>query len=319
MAYANTLYQAIDKIINKLTQVGFKTVTTGDEKDFDQIKRDVEYPQAHIIMPRGTINEHTTTLSFVLVVRDKLDRWETAEYPQYGNDNALDIYQDLTMRFTTALKSLDHRYLNTYDSIAVGFQLEYNANVDFIKDTEPELLAGLVVDFNITMPNMEDDCLPDISGLVPSRPQNLGTSGTSGTSGVDGTSGTSGVDGMPGVIGTSGLDGTSGTSGVDGTSGTDGIDGTSGTSGIDGASGTDGIDGTSGTSGINGIDGTSGTSGTSGVDGVDGMDGASGTSGIDGTSGTSPIDLELRMQTAEGEIDVLQNTVAGIETLLGAI
>lgn len=66
-------------------------------------------------------------------------------------------------------------------------------------------------------------------------------------------------------------------------------------------------------SGIPGSDGTSGTSGTSGMTG---LKGASGTSG---TSGTSPIDLEPRMQTAEGEIDALQNTVAGIETLLGAI
>ncbi|NBP56925.1 DUF2793 domain-containing protein [bacterium] len=47
-----------------------------------------------------------------------------------------------------------------------------------------------------------------------------------------------------------GSSGTSGTSGIDGTSGTSGIDGTSGTSGVDGTSGTSGIDGTSGTSGI---------------------------------------------------------------------
>ena len=37
------------------------------------------------------------------------------------------------------------------------------------------------------------------------------------------------------------------------------------------------------------------------------------------TSGTSGVDLEERMQTAESEIDTLQNTVAGIEILLAAI
>ena len=64
--------------------------------------------------------------------------------------------------------------------------------------------------------------------------------------------------------GASGTSGSSGTSGVDGTSGSSGTSGVAGTSG---SSGTSGVDGTSGSSGTSGIDGTSGSSGSSGTSG----------------------------------------------------
>jgi len=65
-----------------------------------------------------------------------------------------------------------------------------------------------------------------------------GSSGQSGTSGINGTSGQSGTSGINGTSGQSGTSGVNGTSGVSGTSGINGTSGASGTSGINGTSGT---------------------------------------------------------------------------------
>src|SRR5574344_1079353 len=247
--YQNTLYRIIDKLINTLRLNGFKSITYGTEKDIDFSKKDISYPLAHIIMPNGTVNEKTTQLSFIILVADKLDNMRDNAYPEYGATNAIDIQQDLIVRTSTALKSLDKRYLTSYDSLEKGYDFQYNATFDVFYEDFPELLSGYIFNMVVSMPNMVDDCQPDpsIPG-VPSRPQNYGTSGTDGTSGKDGE--------------------------------------TYGTSGTDGTSGKDGVDGIIGSSGSSGIDGTSGTDGTSGKDGVDGIIGSSGSSGIDGTSGT---------------------------------
>ena len=44
MAYANTLYRIIDKLINTLRLNGFKSITYGTEKDIDFSKKDITYP-----------------------------------------------------------------------------------------------------------------------------------------------------------------------------------------------------------------------------------------------------------------------------------
>lgn len=217
--YQNTLYRIIDKLINTLRLNGFKSITYGTEKDIDFSKKDISYPLAHIIMPNGTVNEKTTQLSFIILVADKLDNMRDNAYPEYGTTNAIDIQQDLIVRTSTALKSLDKRYLTSYDSLEIGYDFQYNATFDVFYEDFPELLSGYIFNMVVSMPNMVDDCQPDpsIPG-VPSRPQNYGTSGTDGTSGASGTNGTSGTSGSSGISGTSGSSGISGTSGSSGIS-----------------------------------------------------------------------------------------------------
>lgn len=170
--YQNTLYKTNEKIINLLKASGFRTITTGDDTNYDQQKRDVQYPQAHIIVDGGVINEQTTDLVFKIMLMDKLDV-ASNEFIEYGNDNFIDIQQDLIVRFSTVLRQLDKKYLTTYDSNFIGNEFKYGVNFAYFKETQPELLAGIAATFTITVPLMSDDCATyySIEGM-PSRPQN---------------------------------------------------------------------------------------------------------------------------------------------------
>lgn len=172
MAYQNTLYKLNDKLINLLKANGFNTITTGDENDYDQQKRDVQYPQAHIILDGGTIQQQTTELNFKIMLMDKLDT-SSNEFIEYGNDNFIDIQQDLIVRFSTVLSQLDKKYLTTYDSNFIGNEFNYNVVFAYFKETQPELLGGIVANLTITVQLMVDDCATyySIEGM-PSRPQN---------------------------------------------------------------------------------------------------------------------------------------------------
>lgn len=172
MAYQNTLYKTNEKIINLLKASGFRTITTGDDMDYDQQKRDVQYPQAHIIVDGGTINEQTTDLIYKIMLIDKLDV-ASNEFLEYGNDNFIDIQQDLIVRFSTVLKQIDKKYLTTYDSNYIGNDFNYNVNFVYFKETQPELLGGIAATFTITVPLMADDCATTYSFEgMPTRPQN---------------------------------------------------------------------------------------------------------------------------------------------------
>jgi len=113
----------------------------------------------------------------------------------------------------------------------------------------------------------------NISGsfFINNVPIANGTSGTSGTSGINGSSGTSGTNGTSGSSGSNGTNGTSGSNGTNGTSGSNGTNGTSGSNGTNGSSGTSGSNGTNGSSGTSGSNGTNGSSGTSGSSGSSGQ------------------------------------------------
>lgn len=170
--YQNTLYKLNDKLINLLKASGFRTITTGDDTNYDQQKRDVQYPQAHIIVDGGVINEQTTDLFFKIMLMDKMDV-ASNEFIEYGNDNFIDIQQDLIVRFSTVLRQLDKKYLTTYDSNFIGNEFKYGVNFAYFKETQPELLAGIVATFTITVPLMADDCATTYSFEgMPTRPQN---------------------------------------------------------------------------------------------------------------------------------------------------
>jgi hypothetical protein len=186
MAYQNTFYKIVDKLINKLTQNGFKQVSYGTEKDLDLSKRQSNYPLAHIVVPNGSNDIKMTSLSFIIIVADKVDKTGN-EYIEYGKDNTIDIQQDLLVRTQTTLKAIDKRFLDTYDSLEIGYSLS-NTTFDSFKEDYPEILTGFIFSTNIEIPNMIDDLACEdysISG-VPSRPQGFGTSGTDGTSGING-------------------------------------------------------------------------------------------------------------------------------------
>lgn len=196
--YNNSFYKVIDKFINRLRLNGFKQITYGNENELDLTKRQSDYPLAHIVVPTGFNDAKKTTMTFMIVVADKVDKTDNKEYPEYGQDNTIDIQQDLLVRIQTTLASMDRRYLETTDSIAIGYEIDYTTNFESFKEDYPELLTGFIFSINISFPNMIDDLECEDYGIegVPTRPQNYSTSGTSGTSGIDGTSGTSGIDGI---------------------------------------------------------------------------------------------------------------------------
>jgi hypothetical protein len=177
--YQTTLYKIIDKFINKLTINGFKQISYGDEKDLD-FERQNNYPLAHLVLPSGKNDEKVTTISFVLIVADKA--LETGpEYIQYGKDNTIDIQQDLLVRAQTSIKMLDKRYATSYDSIEIGYDLNYDMSFNSFKENLPNLVTGFIFSIEISFPNMYADliCIDEenIEG-IPSRPLYFGTFGT---------------------------------------------------------------------------------------------------------------------------------------------
>jgi len=203
----NTFYQIVDKLINKLKLNGFNQVTYGSQDELS-FTRQTSYPYAHIVFPNGMLNEKLTTLSFIIIVADKIDDMR-GTYKEYGKDNSIDIQQDLLIRTQTTLKSMDRKFVNSYDSIPTGYEIRYDITFDTFKDL-PNMVAGYIFDINLIVPNMIDDLVCSSEGIIgmSSRPYNYGTSGTSGTSGDRG------ARGMMGQQGFNGWDGTSGTSGL---------------------------------------------------------------------------------------------------------
>jgi hypothetical protein len=162
--YQTSFYKLVDKIINKLKNNGFKQVSYGSLQELD-MERQNDYPLAHLVFPNGTNDEKTTTLNFTLIVADKCDNTGN-EYLEYGKDNTIDIQQDLLVRAQTTIKMLDKRYSTTYDSIEVGYDLNYDMTFTAFKEDTPNLITGFIFNINISFPNMYADLICSDTGEI---------------------------------------------------------------------------------------------------------------------------------------------------------
>lgn len=156
MAYENTFYKLVDKMLNTFTLQGFTQVSYGTEKDLDLNKRQSNYPLAHIILPSGTISSMTQDFNFVIVIADKLDKTGNNN-KQYGNDNTIDIQQSLLNKLQYFINDIQEKYKNTYDSIEIGYTIG-DVTYNSFKEDYPELLAGFIINVTISLPTINDYC-----------------------------------------------------------------------------------------------------------------------------------------------------------------
>lgn len=148
--YNNVYYKIVDRMINLFEANGFKQVTYGTEKELDLNKLN-SYPLAHIIMPTGSISTDMVTFNFAIVLADKVD---LNNIEKYGKDNTIDIQQNLITKYQIVIKQLEERYNSNYDSIELGYIINYNSTFTSFKQDYPNILSGYVAELSISVPSI---------------------------------------------------------------------------------------------------------------------------------------------------------------------
>lgn len=148
-----TLYKIIDRFNNLFLEQGFKSVTYGTEQDVNLYKQQPEFPSVLIVYQGGNYNAVSTILNFIIIVGDKVDKTGN-EYIKYAKDNTIDIQQDLIIKTQSVLNKMDQRFLSTYDTIQLGYNLQYDVSFDPFKEDYPDLLTGYIFTVNFSVPNM---------------------------------------------------------------------------------------------------------------------------------------------------------------------
>ncbi len=153
MANTTTLYKIIDRLNNLFIAEGFKSFTYGTENDVNLYKQQDEFPSVLCFLQPGSYNATTTTLQFLLVVGDKVDKTGN-EYIKYAKDNTIDIQQDLLIKTQSVLNRMDKRFLELYDTIELGYDIEYDISFTTFKEDYPDLITGFIFTVNFSVPNM---------------------------------------------------------------------------------------------------------------------------------------------------------------------
>jgi len=147
------LYKIIDRLNNLFIAEGFKSFTFGSVTDVNLFREEPEFPSVLTMIQPITYDSTQTTLTFAIIVADKVDKTGNS-YIEYAKDNSVDIYQDLLIKTQSVLNKMDERYLSTYDTLKLGYQLQYNVSMDPFSEDYPDLLTGYIVKVSFNVPNM---------------------------------------------------------------------------------------------------------------------------------------------------------------------
>lgn len=149
----NTLYRLTEKLNNELTSNELiKTVTYGDITDVDLDKMTM-FPLAHVNLSGATISSSTVNVGVSVLLMDIVDISKTHGDGFLGNDNEHDV---LNSMLAAATKTFQEFSRGT--SYAEGFHVEEDASVDFFTDRFENKLAGVSLEFNVTLNNSSELC-----------------------------------------------------------------------------------------------------------------------------------------------------------------
>jgi len=158
MAQKNLFYALTEKMFNTFTDVGFNSVTYGSEGDADIQKRLTDYPFSHTNLSNISIEDKATTLSFNIIVGDKVDQTNTTQINKYAKDNTIDIQQDLLNKMSQFLVDLQELNLESYDDLIYGYDLDKPVSAIAFRNDLPNILTGFFFILNVEVPNMADLC-----------------------------------------------------------------------------------------------------------------------------------------------------------------
>jgi len=151
----NNIFKLTDAIKEELqSNELINQVTFGDLFEVDLLKQNI-YPLAHVGMTSAQIGQGVAYVEMSILFLDIVDESTTEQTDQfYGNDNE---HYVLNTMFAAATKTVQE--LMRGDLFNQGFQVEAeNINMEFFSERFEDKLAGVGVDFTVTIKNTLDLC-----------------------------------------------------------------------------------------------------------------------------------------------------------------
>lgn len=149
----NTLYKLTEKLNTELTSNALiNTITYGDIADVDLDKQTI-FPLAHINLNGASIGSSTVNVGVSILFMDIVDISKSEDVKPFGNDNEQDVMNSM---LSAATKTFQEFLRGT--SYADGFHTEDDAEVEFFTDRFENKLAGVSLEFNITINNSSELC-----------------------------------------------------------------------------------------------------------------------------------------------------------------
>lgn len=150
----NNIFTVIEKLKEELeSNVLINSVSQGDIFDVDLLKHSI-YPLAHIGLTNATISSESgvSYVTMSLLLLDIVDESKD-EGDFYGSDNENYVQNSM---FAVATNTI--QVLMRGDLYSDGFQIEEDANIEFLAEKFEAKLAGVGVDFTVTIRNTVDLC-----------------------------------------------------------------------------------------------------------------------------------------------------------------
>ena len=150
----NNIFALTDAIKAELeSNALINQVTFGDLFEVDLLKQNI-FPLAHVGMTGATMRDGVAYVSMSILFLDIVDESKTEQTDQfYGNDNENYV---LNSMFAAATKTV--RELMRNDLYAQGFQVEDDINLEFFSERFEDKLAGVGIDFVVTINNTLELC-----------------------------------------------------------------------------------------------------------------------------------------------------------------
>lgn len=149
----NTLYKLTTKLQEELKgNALINTVTYGDISDVDLDKMTI-FPLAHVNLSGATIGSSTLEVGVSILLMDIVDISKTHGDGFLGNDNEHDVLNTMLAAATKTFQEFKRG-----NSYADGFEVTEDATVDFFTDRFENKLAGVSLEFNITIQNTSELC-----------------------------------------------------------------------------------------------------------------------------------------------------------------
>lgn len=128
-------------------------VTFGDLFEVDLLKQNI-FPLAHVGMTNATLSQGVAFVNMSILFLDVVDESKEEQTDQfYGNDNENYV---LNSMFAAATKTISE--LQRGDLYRRQFQIEQDVNIEFFSERFEDKLAGVGVDFTVTINNTLDLC-----------------------------------------------------------------------------------------------------------------------------------------------------------------
>lgn len=149
----NTLYKITEKLKSELdSNQLINTVSYGDITDVD-LNKQTMFPLAHVQLGNATIGDSTVDISVNVMFMDIVDESKSTGNLFEGNDNEHDVLNSMLAAATKTFQEFKRGA-----SYSDGFQTEDIGSVEFFTDRFENKIAGVSLDFNITLLNSAGLC-----------------------------------------------------------------------------------------------------------------------------------------------------------------